>query len=132
MIYGYINEFGQLTSDDFSQEEALKLNSIWKPVMPVDDSKLVSDDPEYIVKLEPYDAGDKIDYRYIKKIDRTRIRRMNEQLASELASTDYQVIKCYEASLVGAPMPYDVENLIAYRQSIRDRINQNENRLENA
>lgn len=46
------------------------------------------------------------------------------QLKAELASTDYQVIKCYESSLVGADLPYDVELLHNERQALRDKINE--------
>lgn len=37
---------------------------------------------------------------------------------------DYKIIKCYEASLSGAKMPYDLEDLLAKRQAARDRINE--------
>ena len=42
--------------------------------------------------------------------------------ASEIG--DYRVIKCYEAVLSGQKtMPYDVKDLIAKRQKVRDKIN---------
>ena len=42
--------------------------------------------------------------------------------ASEIG--DYRVIKCYEAALSGQKtMPYDVKDLIAKRQKVRDKIN---------
>lgn len=132
MIYGYINEFGQLTSDNFTEEDASRLSGEWKPVANIDESQLIADEENHIVKLQPYDAGDHIDFHYIKKFDHQKIKRANEQLTAELASTDYQVIKCYEASLTGAPMPYDVNTLVSSRQAIRDQINQNELILSNA
>ncbi len=46
-----------------------------------------------------------------------------EQLKKQLDGTDYKVIKCYEASLVGADAPYDVNELHQERQEIRDEIN---------
>ena len=45
------------------------------------------------------------------------------ELKSELAATDYQIIKCSECQLLGQPMPYDVAELHAQRQAIRDAIN---------
>ena len=45
------------------------------------------------------------------------------RLKSELASTDYQIIKCSECMLLGEPMPYDVAELHERRQAIRDAIN---------
>lgn len=44
-------------------------------------------------------------------------------MKSELAASDYKVMKCYEASLVGIPAPYDVAALTAERQALRDEIN---------
>lgn len=46
-----------------------------------------------------------------------------ERLEKKLDSTDYRVIKCYEAALVGDEFPYDVNELHAERQEIRDEIN---------
>lgn len=46
------------------------------------------------------------------------------KLKAQLASTDYKVIKCSECQLAGAPMPYDVAELHAERQAIRDEINE--------
>ena len=51
------------------------------------------------------------------------------QLRSELAATDYKIIKCYEYSLVNEEMPYDVAKLHAERQTIRDQINTLEEEL---
>lgn len=50
-----------------------------------------------------------------------------ERLKAQLAESDYRVIKCSEAMLAGLPMPYDVEQLHAERQAIRDQINALEN-----
>jgi hypothetical protein len=41
-----------------------------------------------------------------------------------LNSTDYQVIKCYEAQLLQEEMPYDLQTLLAQRKAWRDEINQ--------
>lgn len=46
-----------------------------------------------------------------------------EKLKKELTETDYQVIKCYEASLVGGEMPYNVQSMHEERQEIRNEIN---------
>lgn len=47
-----------------------------------------------------------------------------EQLKGQLAETDYMIIKCAEAVLLGHDMPYDVAALHADRQAWRDRINE--------
>jgi len=52
-----------------------------------------------------------------------------EQLKARLAETDYMVIKCAEAALLGHDMPYDVASLHAERQAWRDRINELESEI---
>lgn len=44
-------------------------------------------------------------------------------LKAELSATDYKIIKCSEAQLVGEELPYDITALHAERQAIRDQIN---------
>jgi hypothetical protein len=50
-----------------------------------------------------------------------RMRKVNS-LKKELSSTDYKIIKCYEYSLIGMELPYDVKNLHFERESIREQI----------
>ena len=45
------------------------------------------------------------------------------ELKKQLSATDYKVIKCAESQLLGQEMPYDVAELHAERQAIRDEIN---------
>lgn len=45
------------------------------------------------------------------------------KLKKQLDSSDYKIIKCYEASLVGKELPYDMTEIHAERQEIRDEIN---------
>lgn len=49
-----------------------------------------------------------------------------EDYKSELASTDYKVIKCIEYSLIDNQLPYDIVSLHQERQAIRDIINEME------
>lgn len=51
-------------------------------------------------------------------------QRRIAQLKSELNSTDYKIIKCSECSLAGIELPYDIVELHAQRQAIRDEINE--------
>ena len=46
------------------------------------------------------------------------------ELKAELNSTDYKIIKCSECSLAGEELPYDIAELHAERQALRDEINQ--------
>lgn len=58
--------------------------------------------------------------------EQERIANINAQinnLKEQLASTDYKIIKCTECGMVGEEMPYDVNELHAERQEIRDEIN---------
>lgn len=53
-----------------------------------------------------------------------------EELKRALSETDYQIIKCYEYSLVGKTCnEYDIEELHNNRQIIRDKINKLEEML---
>lgn len=57
------------------------------------------------------------------KVDPVVTQERIDALKAELAESDYKVTKCYEASLVGESLPYDIEELHRERQSIRDEIN---------
>lgn len=46
------------------------------------------------------------------------------ELKAELNSTDYKIIKCSECSLAGIELPYDIAELHAARQALRDEINE--------
>ncbi|GEM_PF-1866521 len=51
-----------------------------------------------------------------------------ESLKQQIAETDYQIIKCYEYSLVSKELPYDITTLHNQRQALRDEINQLESK----
>lgn len=117
-------ETGKLKAKVVTVEDQINdLPPGWKPLDQIDDEKIRQADEGYIVNAIPYDAGDRISYHYEVVPDRQAMRRKIEDLKASLTDTDYQVIKCYEASLIGAPMPYDVTELHASRQEIRDKIN---------
>ena len=46
------------------------------------------------------------------------------ELKYELTATDYKIIKCSECSLAGEELPYDIVELHAQRQAIRNEINE--------
>jgi hypothetical protein len=48
--------------------------------------------------------------------------RIND-LKVMLSSSDYKIIKCYEASLLSEEMPYNLEELLAQRKAWREEIN---------
>ena len=53
-----------------------------------------------------------------------------EALKTQISETDYQIIKCYEYSLVNRELPYDIELLHNERQALRDEINQLESQKQ--
>ena len=50
-----------------------------------------------------------------------------ESLKQQLSSSDYKIIKCFEAQLIGGEQPYDIVALHSERQKIRDEIKSLEN-----
>ena len=52
-----------------------------------------------------------------------RIAQEIRNLTCDLTASDYKVIKCYEYSLIGQELPYNVQEINVERQAIRDRIN---------
>ena len=55
--------------------------------------------------------------------------RALEAYRNALAETDYKVIKCYEYSLVGLELPYDIQDLHEKRENIREEIRRLEIKL---
>lgn len=102
----------------------------WKPVESIENAKLVCDEG-YIVRVIPYDDGDKIAYKYETVFDVQKLRRDIEANKEALTASDYKIIKCYEASLLGDPLPYDIESLHVERQGFRDKINELETTIIN-
>lgn len=47
-----------------------------------------------------------------------------QELQQKLADTDYKIIKCAEYQLTGLELPYDLAQLHAERQPLRDQINE--------
>lgn len=105
------------------QQQIEMLGEQWKPVDTIDESKRFCEDG-YIIRLIPWDAGDHISYEYKKIFDTQKYKKEINDLKQQLSDSDYKVSKCYEASLLGEQMPYDVQVLHTERQGARDRINE--------
>lgn len=149
MEYGYINDGGYLVSKNieeyterYQEKGEIKQRTVsvetqvvalsaagWKPVDPVDEAQLQCEEG-YIVRITPFDTGDRISYRYDTVFDTHKVRRSIEELKAQLTDDDYKIIKCYEASLLGHELPYNIAALHQNRQSIRDRINELEELLQ--
>lgn len=128
--YGYI-ENGFLRAREVEQGQVQNLSSDWKPVDDIDESKTISDDDNYTIRLVPYDNGNRISFKYEKVVNTTKIQGEIDAIKAELSETDYQVIKCYEASLVGEELPYDIKALHEDRNEKRAQINALETNLTN-
>lgn len=60
----------------------------------------------------------------VVKNDTAKIASKISELKGSLESSDYKVMKCYEATIADSTeMPYDVTELTKERQEIRDEIN---------
>ena len=79
-------------------------------------------DGEVAVDSYKEENGKLVQYWEVK-VDSVNIQKKIDNLKEVLSSSDYKVIKCQEASLIGEQMPYDVDELHKERQSIRDEIN---------
>lgn len=128
--YGYI-ENGFLRAREVEQGQVQNLSSEWKPVDDIDESKTISDDDNYTIRLVPYDNGNRISFNYEKVVNTTKIQGEIDAIKAELSEADYQVIKCYEASLVGEELPYDIKALHEDRNEKRAQINALETNLTN-
>lgn len=125
--YGYL-ENGILYTKEFENEKA---PAGYKPVEAFDHNKTQSEDG-CVIEVMPYDAGDRIAYKYEKRFDKKKIKTEIETLKEILSDGDYRVIKCYEASLAKKSLPYNIDEIYEERQKIRDRINELELVLSNA
>jgi hypothetical protein len=52
------------------------------------------------------------------------------ELKNKLTSSDYQIIKCYEAFMRQQTLPYNLEELSAQRDAWREEINQLEEEIK--
>lgn len=112
-----------------AEEQAARLSPEWKPVDYVSGDRLNEAGEGEVIVPQPYDAGDHIAYRYIRKFDTQKVRREIEYLKAALAESDYKITKCYEASMLGAELPYDIKKLHEERQAQRDQINALEEKM---
>lgn len=102
----------------------------WKPLDAIEESRMACEDG-FAIRLAAVEYEDHIGYEYEKVVNTQYYRKKIQEMKDELAGTDYQVIKCYEAYLVGEPMPYNAQELHTSRQTLRDSINALEDMLDN-
>lgn len=83
-------------------------------------------DKPYHYKHYYYVDGE-VECRYMLSID--LVEKEINRLKKELTDTDYIVIKSYEATMTGLPIEYNMTDIHASRQAIRDKINELESLL---
>lgn len=121
----YVDNDGKQRTETITVEQQIaELSEDWKPVDTISEEQMQCDEENYIIVPVPYDAGDHIAYNYEKRFDRQKIRAEIADLKAALADSDYKITKCYEASLLGQELPYDVATLHTERQEQRDKINE--------
>lgn len=125
IVRNYIDEFGRPQTETISVEAQVEeLSPVWKPVDLIDEAEMESGDDGFVFIPKPYDAGDHIAYRYERRRDVQSVKDEIQALKDSLSESDYKITKCYEASLLGTELPYDIEELHTQRQAERDKINE--------
>ena len=59
-----------------------------------------------------------------KKQAQAKLEEIKKNFQEELNNTDYKIIKCSEYQLAGLEIPYNIAELHANRQRLRDKINE--------
>ena len=98
-------------------------NIRWKPIDDIDYDKMDNLDPYRTIVLKLYDNADRLSYQYINELSINAVKLDINKLKEELATSDYKIIKAYEASLTKSPISYNLTNLHNERQALRDKIN---------
>ena len=145
ILYGYINEDGYLRTVEVEEKNITKQNDKgefynevltieqqieelisngFKPVETIDSQKLKSSAEFKSIKLEPFDNGDRISYRYIEYFDKKLVSDKIDRLKQQLEESDYKIVKSYEANLMRLALPYNLEELHIQRSGLREKINE--------
>lgn len=83
-----------------------------------------SPDPSHMT-VDYYEITDGVIYqRWQSGINKVRVKEEIERLKILLSDSDYKVIKTYEQSLANIPLDYDIIQVHAERQLLRDKINE--------
>ena len=86
----------------------------------------LSNDGSVYEEPEPIETHEPTEEELAEQAKQERKRQLVSEigcLKKQIESTDYQIIKAYEYSLVGLETDYDIAALHRSRQAIRDQIN---------
>ena len=120
------NKYLQSYSDKYRMPESIIVNSIPN-----------EEDMEKMKCYQYIDNNFVFDKEKWKEIEASRAesarildaQQQIRDLKEMLTASDYQIIKCYEYSLNNLELPYDVVELHAERQALRDQINELEENI---
>ena len=62
--------------------------------------------------------------------EKEKMQREIWELKEKLSETDYKILKCSEASLLGQELPYDLDAVVSERDGWRAQINELEEKLK--
>lgn len=96
---------------------------ITPPPSEIEEGKILSD------SFETVDG--KVIQSWSLKDDPKFFQKKIEDLKASLSATDYKVTKCYEATMLGEELPYDLTQLASERSFMRSEINRIEALIEN-
>lgn len=120
----YTDSDGSIKTRTITEDEQAQALAAagYKPVDDIDENKRVCD-PGFYVRIVPRDSGDKIIFDYVTVKDKKYYQKQIDTLKKALADEDYKITKCYEASLLGLSLPYDIQALHQAREQLRSRVN---------
>jgi len=81
-------------------------------------------DPDMVTHEDFDSAFNFVKTKYLNRVNTMKYIERVVFLKNELSLDDYKIIKCYEAQLIGEPMPYDITELVNKRNLIRAQINE--------
>lgn len=89
--------------------------------------------PKARTGYKPQDRYEIKDFKLIQSWELVEDKEFIEDninnLKEQLSATDYKVIKCMEASLIGEQLPYNIKNLHKSREELRNKINELEKQM---
>jgi hypothetical protein len=117
-----LDSFNRITYIKETDLDSIDLENHYISEFNEDEVKNISFGISGIVDGKIYEIG--LTLEEINKDNKFNKISQIESLKNRLLETDYQVIKCYEASLLNEEMPYDLQELLTQRKVWRNEINQ--------
>lgn len=101
------------------------IGQIFEGMYPSEAAEWCNENKALITEIEPTDSDRRFEIIEMPEPTEEEIKRARiAELKAQLDSTDYKIIKCSECSLAGVELPYDIAELHAQRQALRDEINE--------